>query len=57
VPYELLPENGNGKKITLHANSEITFTLPAAVKEMKASIINLHTYEFETLEVVIKLPE
>ena len=57
VPYVLLPENGNGKKITLHANSEITFNLPAAIREMKVNIINLHTYEFETLEVTIKLPE
>ena len=57
VPYVLLPENRNGKKITLHANAEITFTLPAAVREMKVRILNLHTCEFETLEVVIRLPE
>jgi hypothetical protein len=55
VPYVLALENG--KKMTLHANSEITFSLPAEVRELKVNISNLHTYEFETLEVAIQLPE
>lgn len=54
VPYSL--ELENGKKMTLYANSEITFDLPAEIKEMKAKIINLHTYEHETLTVSIPLP-
>ena len=55
VPYVLVLENG--RKMTVHANSEITFDMPAAVKEMKADIINLHTYENETLKVSIPLPQ
>jgi hypothetical protein len=55
VPYVLLLENG--KKLTLHANSEVIITRPSEARELKANIINLHTYEFETLEVAIKLPE
>ena len=55
VPYILLLEDG--KKITIQANSEITFVMPAAIRKLKANIINLHTYEFETLEVTIQLPE
>ena len=55
VPYVLLFEDG--KKVTIHANSEITFVLPASIRGLKAKIINLHTYEFETLEVTIQLPE
>ena len=54
VPYVLLFEDG--KKVTLHANSEITFVLPAEIKELKTNIINLHTYQFETLKVTIQLP-
>ena len=55
VPYVLLLENG--KKVTLHANSEIAFSLPAMLREWKVDVINVHTYEFETLKVTIKLPE
>jgi len=55
VPYVLLLENG--RKMTLHANSEITFVLPAEQREIKANVINLHTYELETLKVTIRLPE
>ena len=55
VPYVFLFENG--KKVTLHANSEITFDLPDEIKELKVNIINLHTYEHETLKVAIKLPQ
>ena len=55
VPYSLVL--ADGRKVTIHANSEITFVMPATIKELKANIINLHTYEFETLEVTIRLPE
>ena len=55
VPYMLVL--ADNKKVTIHANSEITFVMPAAIRELKANIINLHTYEFETLEVTIRLPE
>jgi hypothetical protein len=54
VPYVFF---FNGRKMTLHANSEITFELPAEIKELKANIINLHTYENETLKVSISLPQ
>jgi hypothetical protein len=54
VPYVLWV---NGRKITLHANSEVTFSLPASIKEWNVDVINLHTYEFETLKVAVKLPE
>jgi len=53
VPYVLVLENG--RKMTLHAHSEITFDLPAEIKELKTNIINLHSYEHETLKVTIKL--
>jgi len=56
VPY-VIQLDSSPKKITLHANSEITFTLPATIREVKARILNLHTYEYETLEVTIPLPE
>jgi len=55
VPYVLYFESG--KKMTIHANSEFTLTLPADIREVKANILNLHTYEYETLEVTIQLPE
>jgi len=55
VPYMLA--FADGRKVTIQANSEITFAMPAAIRELKANIINLHTYEFETLEVTIRLPE
>ena len=56
VPFVIQLE-ANPKKITLHAHSEITFSLPGAVKEVKVKILNLHTYEYETLGVTIRLPE
>ena len=56
VPFVIQIES-RPQKITLHPNSEISFSLPGAVKEVKANILNLHTYEYETLEVTIKLPE
>ena len=55
IPYVL--ELENGKKVTLHANSEITLDVPAKSKELKVKIINLHTYEHETLKVSIPLPQ
>jgi len=55
VPYVLLYENG--KKATIRANSEFTFSMSAEIKELKVNVINLHTYEHETLKVTIKLPE
>ena len=55
VPYVLQLETG--KKVTIHASSEVTFTMPAEVSELKVNIINLHTCEFETLEVTIQLPK
>ena len=56
VPFVIQLES-SPKKITLHPNAEITFSLPGETKEVKTNIINLHTYEYETLEVTIKLPE
>jgi len=55
VPFVLLYENG--RKVTLRANSEFTFSMPATVRELKADVMNLHTYEHRTLKVTIKLPE
>ena len=55
VPYVLLLENG--KKMTLLANSETSLSLPGEIKAIKANILNLHTYEFETLEVTVQFPE
>jgi len=55
VPYVILL--ANGKKVTIHPNSEISFTLPAALREWTVDVINLHTYEYETLKVTIRLPE
>jgi len=55
VPYILMYENG--RKVTIRANSEYTFSMPAEVKEVAANVLNLHTYEFETLKVTIKLPQ
>ena len=55
VPYVFLFENG--KKMTMHGNSEISFNLPDEVNELKVSVINLHTYEHETLQVTLKLPQ
>ena len=54
VPYVLQLETG--KKVTIHADSEITFSMPAEISELKVNIVNLHTYEYETLEVTIQLP-
>ncbi|MDR0795259.1 MAG: PHP domain-containing protein [Tannerella sp.] len=56
VPYVIQLES-NPKKITLHPNSEVSFSLPAEIKEVKANLLNLHTYEYETLWVAIRLPE
>lgn len=55
VPYVMLLENG--RKATLREKSEFKFSMPAEQKELRANIINLHTYEFETLNVTVKLPE
>jgi len=55
IPYVILLDNG--KKMTLHANSEVAITFPAKQREWKVNVINLHTYESETLKVAIKLPE
>ena len=54
VPFVLLFENGT--KVTLRANSEIKFVMPDEQKGLKVNLLNLHTYEFETLEVTIQLP-
>ena len=56
VPFVIQLESSH-QKITLHPNSEISFSLPDAIKEIQANIINLHTFEYETLKVTIKLPE
>ena len=55
IPYVIAV--GNGKKATLHANSEYSFSLPADLRDWTVDVINVHTYEFETLKVAIKLPE
>ena len=55
VPFVLVLENG--RKVTLHPQSEVTFSFPAEVRELKADVINLHTYEHETLKVSISLPQ
>ena len=54
VPYVLLLENG--KKMTLHPNSEVIFYQPVGVKKMEVNIVNLHIYENETLKVTLQLP-
>jgi hypothetical protein len=54
VPYVM--QLGD-KKMTLLPNTELGINMPAEIKELSANIINLHTYEFETLKVSIKLPE
>jgi predicted metal-dependent phosphoesterase TrpH len=56
IPYVILPGN-NSRKITIHPNAEIIFSLPAEIREWKVDVINVHTYEYETLKVAIKLPE
>ena len=56
VPF-VIQLDSSPQKITLHANSEITFSLSGAVKEVKAHILNLHTYEYEMLKITIKLPD
>ena len=55
VPYVLVLEDG--RKITLHPQSEYTFNLPAQIRELSANVINLHTYEYETLKISINLPQ
>ena len=54
VPFVFVLENG--RKMTLHPNSQVIIDRPAAVRELKVNIVNLHTYEYETLEVSIALP-
>ena len=55
VPFVLLYESGS--KSTLRANSEYLISMPAEIKELKVNVINLHTYEYETLKVTLKLPQ